>query len=52
LFNLSSDIGEQNNLAKQYPEKLNEMLSILKNVRTESAEFPLETRALALKKRK
>ncbi|SDS58954.1 Arylsulfatase A [Polaribacter sp. KT25b] len=52
LYNLSLDLGEQNNLAKQNPEKLKEMLSILKNVRTENAEFPLETRVLALKKRK
>jgi arylsulfatase A-like enzyme len=52
LFNLSSDIEESNNLVKQEPEKLNEMLEILKGVRTEHKEFPLETRELAIKKRK
>lgn len=52
LFNLSSDLQESNNLAKQEPEKLNEMLELLNNVRTEHTEFPLETRELAIKKRK
>ncbi|MGQ1784460.1 arylsulfatase [Saccharicrinis sp. GN24d3] len=52
LYNLSSDIAESNNLALQEPEKLKEMLEILKQVRTEHSEFPLETRALALRKRK
>lgn len=52
LYNLSSDIGESSNLALQEPERLNVMLELLKDVRTEHSEFPLTTRALALKKRK
>ena len=52
LYNLSSDIGESNNLVLQEPQKLSEMLNLLKDVRTEHSEFPLETRELVLKKRK
>ncbi|UMB53755.1 arylsulfatase [Lutibacter sp. A64] len=51
LYNLSKDIGETENLVLKEPEKLNEMLRILKNARTEHSEFPLETRALAIKRR-
>lgn len=51
LYNLSTDLSESINLAKQKPGKLNQMLNILKTVRTEHAEFPLQTRELALKKR-
>lgn len=51
LYNLSNDIGESVNLALEEPEKLNEMLGLLKNSRTKHDEFPLETRALAIKKR-
>jgi arylsulfatase A len=39
LYNLSSDISEQNNLADENPEKLKEMQAILKNARTESKVF-------------
>ena len=52
LYNLSLDQAESNNLAIQNPEKLQDMLALLKDVRTEHSEFPLETRALAYKKRK
>ncbi len=52
LYNLSKDLSETNNLALQETEKLNVMLEILKRVRTEHSEFPLETRELAIKKRK
>lgn len=51
LYNLSTDIGEKNNLAIQEPKKLKEMLELLKNVRTEHVEFPLTTREIALQKR-
>jgi arylsulfatase A-like enzyme len=33
LFNLSDDIGEHNNLAGQYPEKVKELLSQLEGIR-------------------
>lgn len=52
LYNLSKDIGETNNLVEKQPERLKLMLNILKNVRTENENFPLETRELAIKKRK
>ncbi|MEP3838668.1 MAG: arylsulfatase [Algibacter sp.] len=52
LYNLSVDIRETNNLAMQETEKLKEMLNLLKSARTHHSEFPLTTRALALKKRK
>lgn len=51
LYNLSVDIGETNNIAEQETEILNEMLNILKFSRTDHSEFPLKTRALAIKKR-
>ncbi len=31
LFNLKNDIGETNNVSKEYPEKTKELLSLLKN---------------------
>ena len=52
LYNLLSDIGEENNLASQEPERLKEMHDLLKDARTEHREFPLETRELAKLKRK
>ncbi|MDO6737767.1 arylsulfatase [Wenyingzhuangia sp. 2_MG-2023] len=51
LYNLSTDMGETKNLALQESKKLKEMLTLLKTVRTEHSEFPLTTRAIALKKR-
>ena len=39
LFDLSKDLGEENNLADQYPEKIEEISTILKTARTESAVF-------------
>lgn len=51
LYNLKNDISESNNLASQEVDKLNEMLALLKNVRTENAEFPLETREVAIQRR-
>ncbi|MDO7172356.1 arylsulfatase [Mariniflexile sp. AS56] len=51
LYNLSTDIGETKNLALQEQDKLNEMLTLLKKIRTEHKEFPLTTREIALRKR-
>ncbi len=34
LFNLADDLGEQNNLAKQHPERLRAMKAQLKKIRT------------------
>jgi arylsulfatase A-like enzyme len=51
LYNLANDIGENKNLALEEPEKLKKMLAILKNVRSEHPEYPLETRELAIQRR-
>lgn len=51
LYNLATDIAETKDLSQQEPEKLAELLELLKISRTDSPEFPLETRALANKKR-
>jgi len=42
LFNLESDIGESNNLAKEYPEQLDRLVSMLEGARTEHPEFTLQ----------
>lgn len=39
LYNLSNDIGEQNNLAKQYPEIVKEIRSIMKSEHKDSEYF-------------
>ena len=46
LFNLAADIGEQKNLAKQYPDKVKEMHDLLKNWR-KSVDARLPTKNLA-----
>lgn len=40
LYDLSKDIHEDNNLADQYPERVEEMRNIMKNAHKESAVFP------------
>lgn len=40
LYDLSHDIGEENNLANQYPARVEEMLGIMDSARTESEIFP------------
>jgi arylsulfatase A-like enzyme len=46
LYNLKDDIGQQNNLAKTNPEKLQEMISDFNRIRGEGAQ---EIQALELK---
>ncbi len=41
LYNLKEDIGEENNLAEKYPEKLQELKKRMDNARIEHPEFPL-----------
>lgn len=41
LYDLSKDIGEQQNIAESYPEKAKEMLYLIDNTRSEHPEFPL-----------
>jgi arylsulfatase A-like enzyme len=33
LYNLAEDVGQQNNLAEQQPEKLQEMLTAFESIR-------------------
>ena len=44
LYNLSNDIGEENNVAAENPEIVNELLELMKSARTESEAFPFESR--------
>ena len=45
LYNLSQDVAEENNLADQYPDIVEEMLQLMKASRTEHPEFPLTKRS-------
>lgn len=40
LYDLEKDLGEQDNIAKEYPEILQQMDSIIKSSRTPSSFFP------------
>lgn len=44
LYDLSKDIGEQNDIASQHPEVVKEMEDILSAAREESTVFPFESR--------
>jgi arylsulfatase A-like enzyme len=44
LYNLSTDIGEENNLAAENPEMVKELLNLMNSARTESENFPFQTR--------
>ncbi len=44
LYNLSNDIGEENNLAAQKPELVKELLELMKNARTESEVYKFEAK--------
>lgn len=44
LYDLSNDIGEQNDIATQHPEVVKEMEEILSSARIESTVFPFESR--------
>lgn len=50
LYDLNTDIGEENDLADEYPDKLNSMMALLKTARTDHEEFPLTIRPKAIKK--
>ncbi len=39
LYNLAEDVGEENNLAEQYPDLVKEMEQIMKDARTESEVY-------------
>jgi arylsulfatase A len=44
LYNLANDPGEQNNVAAQHPELVEELTRLMLSARTESEVFPFETR--------
>ncbi|MGF1636333.1 MAG: arylsulfatase [Cyclobacteriaceae bacterium] len=44
LYNLSNDVGEENNVADAHPEKVEELLGLMKNARTASEIFEFEPR--------
>jgi arylsulfatase A-like enzyme len=41
LYNLKSDVGEKDNLAAREPAIVRKIEDLMKNLRTESAEFPV-----------
>ena len=41
LYNLSTDLGEEVNIAEQHPGKVKELDQLMKNARTPSSQFPL-----------
>lgn len=43
LYDLSSDLGEENNLAGTHPDVAQRLVGIMRNARTESADFPVKT---------
>ncbi|MBA7557630.1 hypothetical protein ES705_50394 [subsurface metagenome] len=42
LYNLSDDIGEQNDVSEQHPEMVEHIRKIMKEARTPSKEFPFK----------
>ena len=40
LYDLADDIGEENNLTEQFPERVDEMLDLMNSARTDSEVFP------------
>jgi arylsulfatase A-like enzyme len=46
LYNLVEDIGEENNLAEKYPEKVSELLDIMKSARTESEIYSFASKTV------
>ncbi|CAA6693094.1 MULTISPECIES: sulfatase [unclassified Lentimonas] len=42
LFNLKDDVGEANDLSQQYPEKVSQMLSVMKQqLESQNAQYPI-----------
>jgi len=44
LYNLETDLGEENNVAEQHPEIVEELSEIMKNARTESEVFTFDSK--------
>ncbi len=43
LYNLLTDIGEENNVAAENPEVVNELLELMNSARIDNADFPFQT---------
>jgi hypothetical protein len=43
LYDLDTDIGEQNNVAEKYPDIVEEMDKIIKNARVSDPNWPMYT---------
>jgi len=50
LYDLSKDIGEENNVAEQFPEKLMELKELMLNARTDSEVFEFASRGFDAEK--
>ena len=46
LYNLAEDIGEENNVAEENPELVNELVGLMKSARTESEIYTFESRTV------
>ena len=44
LYNLSTDIGEEHNVAAENPEKVNELQQLMNSARVDNPDFPFESR--------
>jgi arylsulfatase A-like enzyme len=44
LYNLINDIGEENNVADENPEIVSELVELMNSARTESVDFPFDSR--------
>jgi arylsulfatase A len=42
LYDLNNDVGEEHNLAEEHPEKVKELMDLLKSARVESKVFPFQ----------
>ncbi len=45
LYDLSTDVGENNNLADKHPEVVKELVDLMKDARKESPDFPFEKKS-------
>ena len=48
LYNIAKDPGEENNLAQENPEKMQELIELLKGARTESEVFVFKSKTYGL----
>jgi len=44
LYNLATDIGEENNVAKENPEIVSGLVELMNSARIESEDFPFDNK--------